>query len=303
MIARPLEGVYVPLVTPFDERDRVDIGCLERLASESLDAGATGIVALATTAEGSSLDETERRDVLSACAQVCRDRGAALIVGAGTNDTRLTVARHEALANVPGVVASLAVVPYYVRPSEAGVVAHFRSVAARSPVPLVIYNVPYRTGRGLSADSILELATTPNVVGIKQAVGGIDEDTLRVLAEAPDDFCVLAGDDPYLLPVVLMGGAGAISAAAHVRTSQFVQMVAHGLAQRVKEGRALASALAPLVHTLFAEPNPVVIKGVLYAQGRLATPNVRSPLLNASDAAVDRALACLDTVKPSWIGE
>jgi 4-hydroxy-tetrahydrodipicolinate synthase len=169
-----LQGVFVPLVTPFDEVGRVDVACLERLAAESLDAGAAGIVALATTGEASALDDAERSQVVAACARVCGDRGAQLIVGAGTNDTRTTIARHEQLAEVPGIVASLAVVPYYVRPSEAGIVAHFTEVAERSPVPLVIYNVPYRTGRGLGAASLLELAAHPNVVGVKQAVGGID---------------------------------------------------------------------------------------------------------------------------------
>jgi 4-hydroxy-tetrahydrodipicolinate synthase len=234
---------------------------------------------------------------------VCGDRGAQLIVGAGTNDTRTTIARHEQLAEVPGIVASLAVVPYYVRPSEAGIVAHFTEVAERSPVPLVIYNVPYRTGRGLGAASLLELAAHPNVVGVKQAVGGIDADTLRVLAEAPPSFAVLGGDDAYLLPTVLMGGAGAIAAAAHVRTSDFVRMIDDGLAGRVADARARAEALLPVALALFAEPNPAVIKGVLHAQGRLPTPDVRMPLTNASKSAVDDALAAItgttaETVRP-----
>jgi 4-hydroxy-tetrahydrodipicolinate synthase len=117
---RTLQGVFVPLITPFDEAGRVDVECLERLAADFLDAGAAGIVALGTTGEASALDDAERSQVVAACARVCGDRGAQLIVGAGTNDTRTTIARHEQLAEVPGVVASLAVVPYYVRPSEAG---------------------------------------------------------------------------------------------------------------------------------------------------------------------------------------
>ena len=290
---RLLEGVFVPLVTPFDEAGRVDVACLEGLAAESLDGGAAGIVALATTGEASSLDDAERSQVVAACARVCGDRGAQLIVGAGTNDTRTTIVRHEELAEVPGVVASLAVVPYYVRPSEPGIVAHFTEVAERSPVPLVIYNVPYRTGRGLGAASLLELAAHPNVVGVKQAVGGIDADTLRVLAEAPPSYAVLGGDDAYLLPTVLMGGAGAIAAAAHVRTSDFVRMIDDGLAGRVADARARAEALLPVALALFAEPNPAVIKGVLHAQGRLPTPDVRMPLTNASKSAVDDALAAI----------
>jgi 4-hydroxy-tetrahydrodipicolinate synthase len=166
---------------------------------------------------------------------VCGDRGAQLIVGAGTNDTRTTIVRHEELAEVPGVVASLAVVPYYVRPSEAGIVAHLTEVAERSPLPLVLDNVPYRTGRGLGADSLLELAGHPNVAGVKQAVGGLDYDTLRVLADALSSFAVLGGDDAFLLPIALMCGAGAISAAAHLRTADFVRMIDDGLAGRVVE--------------------------------------------------------------------
>jgi 4-hydroxy-tetrahydrodipicolinate synthase len=295
---RTLEGVFVPLVTPFDEAGRVDVACLERLAAEFLDAGAAGIVALGTTGEASALDDAERSQVVAACARVCGDRGAQLIVGAGTNDTRTTIARHEQLAEVPGVVASLAVVPYYVRPSEAGIVAHFTEVAERSPVPLVVYNVPYRTGRGLGVTSLLELAAHPNVAGLKQAVGGIDADTLRVLAEAPPSFAVLGGDDAYLLPTVLMGGAGAIAAAAHVGTSDFVRMIDDGLAGRVADARARAEALLPVVLALFAEPNPAVIKGVLHAQGRLPTPDVRMPLTNASKSAVDDALAAITGATP-----
>lgn len=290
---RLLEGVLVPLVTPFDQDGRVDVACLERLAADALDAGAAGIVALGTTGEASALDDAERGQVVAACARVCGDRGAQLIVGAGTNDTRTTIARHEELGDIPGVVASLVVVPYYVRPSEEGIVAHFTAVAERSPVPLVLYNVPYRTGRALGATALLDLAAHPNVAGVKQAVGGIDADTLRVLAEAPPTFAVLGGDDAYLLPVVLMGGSGAIAAAAHVRTADFVRMIEDGLAGRVGDARARAEALLPVVLALFAEPNPAVIKGVLHAQGRIPTPDVRLPLTNASTAAVDGALAAI----------
>ena len=260
------------------------VEALERLAGEVLDAGAAGIVALATTGEATSLDEAERGEVVAACARVCADRGAALLVGAGTNDTRTTIARHEALADVAGVRASLAVVPYYVRPSETGIVRHFEAVAERSPVPIVVYNIPYRTGRGLGADALLELAATPGVVGVKQAVGGVDADTLRVLAEAPDGFSVLAGDDAFILPLLLMGAAGAIAASAHVCTARFARLVED---RRVED----AEALLPLVRALFAEPSPAVTKAVLHAQGRIPTSDVRMPLANALPEALEAALA------------
>jgi 4-hydroxy-tetrahydrodipicolinate synthase len=283
-------GVYVPLVTPFTEDDRVDLQALESLAASVLEAGARGVVALATTGESTSLTTEERDHVVAACASVCADRGGELIVGAGTNDTRTTIARHEALASVPGVRASLAVVPYYVRPSEQAIVSHFQVVAERSPVPLLLYNIPYRTGRGLGAAALLQLAATPNVAGVKQAVGSIDADTLELLAGVGDDFAVLGGDDAFLYPLTLMGGRGAVSASAHLCTRRFVEMIDCGLDGRVEEGREHSEALLPLVRALFAEPSPAPLKAVLHAEGRIPTPHVRMPLADASPAAARRAI-------------
>jgi 4-hydroxy-tetrahydrodipicolinate synthase len=289
-------GLLVPVITPFDEDGRVDEATLERHVTRILEAGATGIVAVATTAESTALDEDERDVAIAVCARVCAERDAVLVVGAGTYNTRETITRHEALADVPGVRASLAVVPYYVRPSEAAIVAHFRAVAARSPVPVIVYNIPYRTGRGLGADALLELAATDNVVGVKQAVGGIDADTLRVLADAPPTFGVLGGDDAFLFPLTLMGGAGAIAASANVATDHYAAMIDAGLAGDVTTGRRRAEALLPLTLALFAEPSPAVIKAVLHAQGALPTPHVRMPLADASPDSRDAALRALETV-------
>src|SRR5919199_3570275 len=231
-------GVFVPVVTPFGENGKVDLDSLEALTAEVIRDGASGVIALATTGEPHMLDDAERDAVVETVARVCADQGAILVVGAGTNDTRRTIARHEALADVPGVRASLAVVPYYVRPSEPAIVHHFQVVAERSPVPLIVYNIPYRTGRGLGAKSLLELASTDNIAGVKQAVGGIDADTLTVLARAPEGFAVLGGDDPYLFPLTLMGAPGAIAASANLCTERFVTMIEHGVAGEVGPGRA-----------------------------------------------------------------
>ena len=290
------ERLLVPLITPFDDRGRLDHAALQRHCDEILAAGATGIVAVATTAEATALEDEERERVIAICADVCADRDAVLIVGAGTYNTRETIARHQALADVPGARASLAVVPYYVRPSEAAIVAHFQAVAERSPVPLILYNIPYRTGRGLGSAALLELAHTENVVGVKQAVGAIDVDTLRVLAEAPPSFSVIGGDDAFLLPLILMGGAGAIAASANVATDRYAAMIDAGLAGDVAGGRLIAEALLPLTLAFFAEPSPAIIKAVLHQQGKIATPDVRMPLANASSAAVDQARAALDSL-------
>jgi 4-hydroxy-tetrahydrodipicolinate synthase len=289
-----LRGVYVPLITPFAADGSVALDAVTLLCHEYLDAGATGIVALGTTGEASALSAEEKRSVIDACATVCGERAAQLIVGAGTNNTAATVEAVEALAGTPGLTATLIVVPYYVRPSEAGIVAHFKAVADASPVPVVLYNVSFRTGRHLSAAGVIEAAQHPNIIGIKQATG-LDLDTLELLRDAPDDFAVLGGEDAYLFPLVLMGSAGAICASSHVCTERFVAMIECALAGKLDDGRAHAEALLPVVNSMFSEPNPAVFKGVLHAQGRIPTPDVRLPLVNASDAAVERALAAIRT--------
>ncbi len=290
------ERLLVPVITPFDDDGRVDEEALERHADELLSAGANGIVAVATTAEATALDDDERERVIAVCARVCAARDAVLVVGAGTYNTKETIARHEALSDVAGVLASLAVVPYYVRPSESAIVAHFHAVAERSPVPVIVYNIPYRTGRGLGSAALLELAHSDNIAGVKQAVGGIDADTLQVLAQAPSTFSVLGGDDAFLLPLILMGGAGAIAASANVATEHYAAMIDSGLAGDVIAARPVAEALLPLTLALFAEPSPAVIKAVLHAQGKIPTPHVRMPLADASPAAREQALASLETV-------
>jgi 4-hydroxy-tetrahydrodipicolinate synthase len=163
-------------------------------------------------------------------------------------------------------------------------------------VPLIVYNIPYRTARGLGSAALLELAATDNVVGVKQAVGGIDADTLQVLAGAPASFSVLGGDDAFLLPLILIGGSGAIAASANVATDYYAAMIDAGLAGELSAGRRLAEALLPLTLALFAEPSPAVIKAVLHAQGKIATPHVRMPLADASPAAREQALAALNAV-------
>jgi 4-hydroxy-tetrahydrodipicolinate synthase len=293
-LAVDLRGVYVPLITPFAADGTVALDALERLAHECLTAGAAGLVPLGTTGESSALEADEKHAVVGVCASVCRHHRAQLIVGAGTNNTRSTIAQ-VATYDVEGVTHVMVVVPYYVRPSQAGIVAHLRAVAEASPRPVVIYNIPSRTGRALEAPGMLELARTSNIAGVKQAVDGIDGSTLRILAEAPRDFAVLCGDDAYLFPMVLMGGSGGICASAHVCTERFVAMVECALAGKIDEGRAHHEALLPVVAACFAEPNPSVFKGVLHAMGRIPTPDVRLPLTPASAGSVEKALAAIET--------
>jgi 4-hydroxy-tetrahydrodipicolinate synthase len=288
-----LRGVWVPLITPFDAQGAVDVGAIERLCHDYSSAGVSGIVALGTTGEASSLDTDEKRAVVSAVVRACTAAHTRVIVGTGSNNTEATVRATAALADTPEVVGALVVVPYYVRPSTPGIVAHFRAVAAASPVPVIVYNIPARTGRDVGADGLLELARTPNVAGVKQAVATLDADTLEVLANAPDGFGVLGGEDTLLFPLMCMGAVGTISAAAHLCTERFVAMIECGLAGKIDDGRAHAEALLPVIRAAYVDPNPAVFKGVLHAQGRIATADVRLPLTNGSPEAVRR---CLDAV-------
>jgi 4-hydroxy-tetrahydrodipicolinate synthase len=288
-----LEGLYVPLVTPFTDNGDLAPGALEALAHAVLDDGANGLVALGTTAEAATLSPAERRVVLDTCARVCRARGVPLIAGAGSNATAGTAAELRDLAAWPEVSAALTVVPYYTRPSQDGIVAHFERVAAESPVPVIVYNIPYRVGVSLGWQTLRRLAAVPGITGVKHAVGGIDHDTVMLMAAPPDGFAVLAGDDLFAAPLLALGADGAILASAHVATSLFASLVATWRAGKAADGRELGHRLAPLSAALFAEPNPVVIKGVLHAQGRIPSPMVRLPLLAARTDTVAAALNLL----------
>ena len=169
---RLLQGVYVPLITPFAADGSVALDAIDGLCRLYLEAGCTGIVALGTTGESTSLEADEQRAVIDRCAAACAERGAQLIVGAGSNNTAKTIAAVEALRGTPALAATLIVVPYYVRPSEAGIVEHFKVVAAASPVPVVIYNIPARTGRNLGPAGMLELAGVPNITAREAGAGG-----------------------------------------------------------------------------------------------------------------------------------
>jgi 4-hydroxy-tetrahydrodipicolinate synthase len=286
-----LRGLYVPLITPFTDDGELATEALEKLAHAVIDDGATGLVALGTTGEHATLSVAERHAVLDIAARVCRERGTALIAGAGSNDTAATARELDDLAAWSEVAAALTVVPYYTRPSEEGVVAHFTRLAAGSPVPLIVYNIPYRTGRVLSAETLLRLARVPGIAGVKHAVGAVDQDTVLLLASKPAGFAVLAGDDVFASPLLALGAAGAILASAHLRTAEFADMIGAWHSGQLEQARELGHRLAPLSAALFAEPNPVVIKGALHAQGRIPSPLVRLPLLPAGRDAISAALA------------
>lgn len=285
-----LRGLFVPLITPFTDEGGLALDALDSLGRAAIGAGAAGLVALGSTGEPAALSAAERRAVLEVCARVCRELGATLIAGAGSNDTASTALALRELAAWPEVSAALTVVPYYTRPSQDGVIAHFTAVAAGSPVPIIVYNIPYRTGLPVCERTLCELAKVAGVAGVKHAVGSVDQDTVLLLASLPADFAVLAGDDVFASPLLALGAAGGILASAHLRTAEFAELIDAWHTGKAARARELGHRLAPLSAALFAEPNPVVIKAVLHAQGRIPSPAVRLPLLPASEAAAQAAL-------------
>ena len=284
-----LSGLFVPLVTPFTGDDAVDLVSLERLARHVLDEGARGIVALGTTGEPANLTAAERDSVVDVCATICAERDAPLIVGAGSNSTTMSMASVHSVD--PRAAAVLVVVPYYTRPTEAGVVEHFRRVAATSPVPVIVYDVPQRTGVTLGAETLRILADVPNIEGFKHAPGVVGDTTVRFLTEASSATAILAGDDVHIPALLALGAVGAIAASANVAPAGFAHLVRAWESGEVAVAQSLWRSLMPLAVALFAEPNPTVIKAVLAEQGVIASPAVRLPLLPASAAAIADALS------------
>lgn len=290
------QGIYVPLVTPFHSDGSLDVKSLSKLAEKMVAAGVAGLVPLGTTGEASALNIEERALVVETCAKAVSGTEVELVVGAGSNSTQATldhIAEYEAYS--PD--AFLIVTPYYVRPSEEGIIAHFLAAAEAADeldADVMLYNIPARSGRYVSSSGLLTCATHKRITGVKQAVGGIDEDTVQLLAKAPDTFSILCGDDSFIAPMCFLGASGAVAASAHLATSIWVQMVDMALSGDFDNALIIHETLLPIVSTAFAEPNPTVFKGVLAATGEIESDFVRLPLVAAKKDSVD---ACVQALK------
>jgi 4-hydroxy-tetrahydrodipicolinate synthase len=233
---------------------------------------------------------------MDVAARVCRERQAPLLAGANTAEDL------HALAEWPEVSAALSVVPPFARPGEAGVLAYFTRLVSGSPVPLVVYDVPQRTGQYLSAETLRRLAGVPGVAGLKYAPGGINGDTVALLAARPRGLAILGGDDVFISPLLALGADGGILASAHEATAEFARLPGLWRSGDVTAARALGGLLSTLSAALFAEPNPTVIKAVLHARGRIPTPAVRLPLLPAQPGSADTALRHLGALEAAAAG-
>lgn len=290
------KGVYVPVVTPFFADGSLDLQSLSKLCDRLVEQNVAGIIPLGTTGEASALNSTERHDVVATCAKAISGTDIELIVGAGTNSTATTIELMESYAQF-SPSAFLIVTPYYVRPSEDGIVAHFLATADKANEigsDIMLYNIPARSGRYVSTRALLTCAEHDRVSGVKQAVGALDEETLNLLANTNEKFSIMAGDDYLAAPITLLGGKGAVSASAHLATNLWVEMVDSALASDSKRALEIHAKLLPLVKAGFAVPNPTVFKGVLASMGEITSDFVRLPLLPASNQSVD---SLLDIVK------
>jgi 4-hydroxy-tetrahydrodipicolinate synthase len=290
---RSMHGIYASLVTPFDHSGELDAKSLERLARHCLEHGAAGLVALGTTGEAALLSAAEQRTVLEIARGVSIEHGTPLIVGAGTIGTEDSIAQareRQCLAD-----ALLVVVPYYLRPSDEGIVDHFTAIGAAVDVPLLPYNIPYRTGKHLTADTLLRLLELDSVAGMKHCPGAIDQDTLTLMAAAPDK-AILCGDDAYLYPMLQLGSPGGITASACLAPAAYAAL--HEATRTGNAARALAlhNALSRMVNALFAEPSPAVLKAALAEEGIIDRPDVRAPLHAPRPEPVTAALKALRTL-------
>ncbi|WP_433474837.1 dihydrodipicolinate synthase family protein [Spirillospora sp. CA-142024] len=282
-----MHGIHASLVTPFTRSGDVDAKSLERLAVHCLENGAAGLVALGTTGEAALLSAAEQRTVLEVCRAVSIEHGTPLTVGAGTMGTEDSI--RQARERAPLADALLVVVPYYLRPSDEGIVDHFTAVGAAVDVPLVPYNVPYRTGRQLPASTLVEILALDCVVAMKHCAGAIDQDTLAMLASNPGKS-ILSGDDAYIYPMLQLGASGGVAACACLAPAAYAAM-----ARATRDGyaaRALAfhNGLLPMAEALFGEPSPAVLKACLAEEGLIDEPAVRAPLHAPRPESVSAAM-------------
>lgn len=274
-----LKGTGVALITPFTADNQVDIPALERIVEYVIAGGVEFIVALGTTSEAPTLTKEEKQLVCNTIVRVNNKR-LPLVIGIGGNNTQNVIdeIKHTQLDDF---VAILSVTPYYNKPSQAGMYAHFAAIAQASPLPIILYNVPGRTGVSMTAETIVSLATNfSNITAVKEASGNLVFD-MQLLKQLPAGFTFLSGDDGTTLPSVYMGGKGAISVIGIAYPAEFSQMVRLGLEGKVAEANQLHYGLLPKIGLAFKEGNPIGIKAILAAKG-LCEPYVRLPLVEAS---------------------
>jgi 4-hydroxy-tetrahydrodipicolinate synthase len=299
-----LRGAFTALVTPFTHDGAVDEAAFRRLVLWQILAGIDGLVPCGTTGESPTLSSEERERLIAATVEVTRERASRdrvrVIAGTGTNDTTATIRATRRAAEL-GADAALVVAPYYNRPDSRMLEAHFRAIADEGDLPIVVYNVPSRTGANVDADTFLRLADHPRVIAVKEASGNLDQ-IARICRDRPRDVAVLAGDDAWTLAVLAMGGDGVVSVASNEIPGELVALCAAARSGDWEAARRTHERWLPLFQGNFrGGPNPVPAKAALVLMGLLETDMVRRPLLpldpdgRAAMAVTLRGLGLLET--------
>jgi 4-hydroxy-tetrahydrodipicolinate synthase len=257
----PFEGIWIPLVTPF-RHGAVDLDAAQRLAADFAGSGVHGLVVCGTTGEAATLSEDEQTMLLCAIQEAV---ACPVVMGIGGSDTRV-VAEKVARCNRYRAAAYLISAPSYVRPSQQGILRHYQEIARETDLPIIIYNVPARTGVDIELSTVAALAADSGFVGIKQCGGGIGGigDVINHTS-----LQVLCGDDALMFAALCLGGHGAITASAHIRPDLYVSMFDLIQAGEIAQARMIFNALLPLIELLFSEPNPAPVKAALALQGRI----------------------------------
>ena len=292
---RTLQGTGVALVTPFKADGGVDVAALERLVHFQVENGTDYLVVLGTTAETPTLS-TEEKELVKKTVRRANNGRLPMVLGVGGNHTQAIVEQVRGVS-AQDYVAILSVTPYYNKPSQEGLYQHYKAVAAATELPILLYNVPSRTGVNMDYRTTLRLAQeVPNIIGVKEASGNIVQ-IMHLLQGRPEGFLVISGDDATALPTVLLGGDGTISVLGQAFPKRYSQMIRQGLEGKNQEANAIQYQLLEAMELVFKEGNPVGIKALLSLLELLDTPQVRLPLVSATEGLQRELKAYLARMK------
>ena len=289
----PFTGVGTALITPFRTDGSVDEAAVRRLARRQIDAGVHFLSPCGTTGEAPTLSHTEKLRVCQLVVEEAAGR-VPVLAGAGGYNTRDVIELARELDGL-GVSGLLSVTPYYNKPTQEGLYQHFKAIADSTPLPIVLYNVPGRTGINLSVDTVVRLSALRNIVGLKEASGSIVQMS-EVVAAVSSDFLLLSGDDSLGVAAMAVGGRGLISVASNAIPSEMVQVIELTERGDFPAARKLFSWLLPLLQVNFVESNPIPVKAAMAAMG-LIEESYRLPLVPPGAAARDRIMRVLQDLK------
>ncbi|MFC1787206.1 4-hydroxy-tetrahydrodipicolinate synthase [Halobacteriota archaeon] len=285
------EGVFPALITPFTKDDKVDEDGLRSNINFAIENGVSGIVPAGCTGEAATLSHQDQKRVIDVSIDAS---SVPVIAGTGSNNTKEAIELTK-YAKDAGADAAMLITPYYNKPTDAGLIMHYKTVAEKCDIPIILYNVPSRTGKNMSADVVAELAKVENILGIKEASGDINQVSKIIELTSETDFTVISGDDSLTLPIMALGGMGVISVAANIIPRQVSDMVIAFLDGRLDRARELHHILSPLFRALFLETNPIPVKTAMGWRG-LAAGGLRLPLSPLSEDNATKLRSVLESL-------